>query len=193
MVPNGSLDFLSIMSCSRSSRKITHLGIGCVTVSKDFLSHQACIKSTQVQTSSPHHLHSGYHDTWQCLCTSHFHKAVQNELFVFSSSFSHSSWCLRSQMSWALMLHVSHDTLTSAHCMEYSIWPSSSSLVSHVSVLLQRKSVFSNVSHMHQSHDIIPWFGSAALHDCGNFNVATVSRLHRRRLKLSRLFGPSTL
>ncbi len=36
--------------------------------------------------------------------TSHFHKAVQNELFVLSSSFSHSSWCFRSQMSWALIL-----------------------------------------------------------------------------------------
>ena len=45
MVPNGSLDFLSTMSCSRSSRKTTHLGIGCITVSKAFLSHEACINA----------------------------------------------------------------------------------------------------------------------------------------------------
>ena len=38
------------------------------------------------------------------LGTSHFHKAVQNELWVLSSSFSQSSWCFRSQMSWALIL-----------------------------------------------------------------------------------------
>ena len=36
------------------------------------------------------HLHQGV-VTKQCLCTSHFHRAVQNELFVFSSSFSQSS------------------------------------------------------------------------------------------------------
>ena len=47
--------------------------------------------------------------TWKCLCTSHFHKAVQNELFVFSSSFPHNSCYFRSQMSWALILHVQHD------------------------------------------------------------------------------------
>lgn len=32
--PNGSLDFLSTISCSRSSKRITHLGIGCITESK---------------------------------------------------------------------------------------------------------------------------------------------------------------
>ena len=43
IVPNGSFDFFSTMSCSKSSRKITHLGVGCMAVSKPFFSHQACM------------------------------------------------------------------------------------------------------------------------------------------------------
>ncbi len=35
---------------------------------------------------------------------------------------------------------------------------------SQLSVLLQRQSVISTINHMHQSHDIISWFGLAALH-----------------------------
>ena len=42
IVPKGSFDFLSTISWSRSSRKITHFGIGCMAVSKPLLSHQAC-------------------------------------------------------------------------------------------------------------------------------------------------------
>ncbi len=50
IVPNGSFDFFTTISCSKSSRKITHLGIGCMAVSSPFLSHQACMHALVLKT-----------------------------------------------------------------------------------------------------------------------------------------------
>ena len=115
------------------------------------------------------------------LCTSHFHRVMQNELFVFSSTLSHSSWYFRSQMSWALILDVQHEVLNSAQRISHKMI--SSIFILHLSVLLQRESIFSCVGDMHQSYDVVSWLVTAALHVYCWYNLLCVNMSEKLSLQ----------
>ena len=88
--------------------------------------------------------------TQKCLNTSHFHREVQNELYVFASS-----------VLPEFMILAKPDVLSAdpafvniITCRKYV--QHCSTLTLHFSALLQGNSVFSNVGNMHQGHNVIP-------------------------------------
>ncbi len=167
IVPNGSFDFLSTISCNKSSRKITHLGIGCMTVSRPLLSHQACMHASSLS---------------DCSTCSRLHSFVWVPAISTKQCRMNFKCCLQASptvhdafvaMSWALILkHAISESYLVKTLFGIQSWHKQYHITFQCLVAKQERLVR---CRLHAS-----WFRSAALHFCWLERYSSSANKHNR-------------